>query len=774
MIKTYKMPKLSQEQQKILDDLKNGKKVITEALAGTGKTTVLIQAILQHLKLSCDSLIIMLSYNNELVQTTRAIIDYFFDFEFSSRVLVSTYHGLLSSLSNSVVNNDLLFLEVLAKTDFSKLKNNWKFSKFSFIIVDETQDARDSYFDLFLQLLFNVSATPFDKIQILAVGNVWQILYDFYAVNRADARFLTCMPDIIQDNKWIVNKLSVSYRSTKPMANFINALFPERFTIPRPNPENKYEKYVTILITDIYHQVANKYVLPLAQRKKNGGLMIIFPSLNSKSPAVKIVDCLVQNGLNVHVARSGCLTDGSGNSDNYSTSKNKILVKTRHGTKGLEEDDVVAFTMENLFLQPHKLTNADYVEFTRAKQELYIVLDIRNISQKHIENFIKRTQLKQSDLRIIIDGTLKQNDDDNDNDNNDNNNDKQKQKEGPRDFTTPTLFSFIDVTHLQKLLNMITISVEQVPITSFIENKHNDDNDHEHLTKSMLNSYFHQMNITFDQGTTYINISQICGVAITLALEYTVTREIPLCIRKMQIATSNTNKNVDILKNKILKQQLELCMSQLTTFNIKETDYSPSFVFARFKIFAHMAALLDSFTGYGEKLSLIKNYDFIDKPQVFERYKALFESLLKIISHHKIEEKDLIWYREDVGRFKYDNQSVKIIAKPTIISKCGLLLIDIIHSPSVSHEHHLSALMSAQIAGNANTQVFIINIGDGSIEKSKLNIIQNKTNEQISMQFISAALSFKLYKEDPMTDRNFIKKYRNNIAKIFAANKIIK
>ena len=66
------LPTPSQEQQLILDDLfVFGKNVTVDAVAGTGKTTTILCALLYALKRDPHSKMAQLSYNKELVKSMR-------------------------------------------------------------------------------------------------------------------------------------------------------------------------------------------------------------------------------------------------------------------------------------------------------------------------------------------------------------------------------------------------------------------------------------------------------------------------------------------------------------------------------------------------------------------------------------------------------------------------------------------------------------------------------------------------------------------------------
>ncbi len=766
------LPKPSPEQRKILDYVANGYNVIVEALAGAGKTTLLLQMLLEN----PGKRGFMISYNRGLVDETNAMITKIeteTKSDIRSRILVVTYHSLLSMIANKVVDDDLLFLLAMLETDFLTTRENWKHCNFDFVVVDEGQDMRNSYFGFFMNLIIHCCLSP-SKVQIIAVGDAIQLLYDFYAINRADSRFLTCLDQLLvgtSTREWKHASLTTSYRSTGPMAKFINALFKHRTTIPKPlsEEERKKESPVCLIVCDLYKDVPG--VIASHIKPNDDSVLILCSSLNEKSPAVGIVDLLVSKGLNVHVARSGNLSDGGSSHINQSTTQNKILLKTICGAKGLEADKVFALMQNNPFEYYKKpLTNKDYVELTRAKKELFSFIDYRNVTIYQIEKFIKdNPNLRQKDVRIIVMRDLKEGgakDDEKEDGTN------QKEEKQQTNFTSNTLFSFIDVTHLQSLLKLIQVSEIQPRLSHLCDQPTEQDS----LKAKQMEGYFHQMNVTYDQGLTYINVTNICGLALTMALEYTVTKCTPLLAHKMYY-TCLSKQNDD--KYNHLRRQLESTIQELR--NSPSSQDAVTDTLSRFKIFAKMGALFDAFSGYSEKLHSLRNYDFINKPSIFERYRALFGSLLLILSKHEVKINELVWYREETGRFKYDDKSITINVKPTIITKTGNLLIDIVHAPSISHEHHLSALIAAQIAGDTRTNVYILNIGDGSIECSKLHLLDQepknketttedletileaqhfvKKNNQESMNFISSAITFKLCKDESPDDGSFVKTF---------------
>ncbi len=743
------LPTPSVEQQIILNSIKDGKNIIVEALAGSGKTTLILHTIVSN----PEKKGFMISYNRGLVDQTNTVIgdlEHATGTDIRSRITVVTYHSLLSMICNKVIDDDLLFLVALTTTDFSLKRASLKFKDFDFMIIDECQDMRGSYFTLVINVIVQLCILPKD-LQMLVVGDTIQLLYNFYAINRADSRFLTCMDQLLvgtTQRQWEHKTLTTSYRSTQPIANFINSLFKQRITIPKPASieERQKEAHVTIYILDLYKDCP-MVILPHIQRSNlsNRSSLIICSSLNERSPAVGIVDLLVMNNIDVHVARSGKLSDNGSSHMNQSTTQNKVLMKTKHGVKGLEADDVHTVCNVNVFDYYNKpLENAEYVAFSRARKQFFLYIDYRNVNEYQLQKYLQdNNQLTQKDLRIIQLRDIKPNEVQAKAE------DEQKVEEQKQqtNFTSNTLFSFIDVSHLQFLLKMLEQTEIQAPLTARLNEPNDNDNDEEQdeLKAKQMEGYFHQMNVTFDHGKTYINVTNICGIAITMALEYTITKCIPVQIHNMMMACLARKSDE---KCQSMRKRLELVIRNLRQNNNSATDA----VLSQFKLFAEMGTLLDAYTGYCEKLNSLKNFDFINTSPIFERYRVLHESLSLIIGKHNIAIADLIWYKKDIGRFKYDDKSIMIVVEPTLVSKCGSLLIDVVHTPCISHEHHLSALVAAQVIGNAHTSVYVVNIGDGNIQKSQLN---SHTNED-SMNFISQAITFKLCKEDNPDDANFI------------------
>ncbi len=805
---------LSEEQLECIEWFKKGWNLKVTALAGSGKSTLALCAI-ENIEQSKK--VLLISYNRKLVDNTNEKLQQM-GRSFYNRVFVTTYHGLLGSLASKVVENEVVFDNTMATLDFASKKHTWRFADFDILMVDEVQDMRPGFLRLLKMMILDVCHRP-EQLQLFGVGDTMQLLYAFYAVNPADARFLTLFHILFARPSlrgWKECTLSISYRMTSPMAKLLNNLIPSRLTIPRPkklpitlpitlpilnpnpnqNEEEGDEPCVTWIIADLYKDSAS-IIAPIAARER-GKLLVLCNSLNERSPAVGIVDALVEQNIPVHVSRSGMLSEGSNSNQHQSVTKNKVCFNTKHGSKGCEQEVVVALINANLI--DGEIENPDYVALTRAKRKLYIIQNFRKITQIELDQFMRTHDFQQRDLRIIVMRELKMggnNDpsmsyskktkgDDVEAEVEEEEAENKNGKKTQTVFSAQSLFSFIDVAHLQVLLNSIQVSVVQAPIVDVVMMS---DEECAKLRFSMLQGYFHNMNVTFDQGQTYFNMTTICGIALTLALEFATTSMVPTLANRLLMRCSSRSEDKYIF----MKNQMQYAIASLMHQDHEsenEVD-KEQVLFKKFKIFAQMATLIDAFYGYGEKLMSIKNYDFIDNAGIYERFRALSSSLTKIITKHNISTKALVWHREEIGRFKFDDKSIRIMAKPTVSSKCGLIVIDILHSPQINDDDHLTGITAAQIIGNQHTTAYQINIGDGAIhhvtlllvkQPGKTDLLPTEVKEAMmngvvdmddiatiqesvqtpiapseSLDFITQAITFKLYEEKPSEDAEFIR-----------------
>ena len=162
---THSFP-LSAEQQNFISIAQTGKNVLVDACIGSGKTTAI-----QRL---CDDLpkskrILYLTYNRLLKIDARSRIA-------SANTAVTNYHGFAyGTLKRIGINpgiSDLIQAFIEAKPPFPP---------YDVLIIDEYQDIEQEFADM-LEII--KAASP--QIQIIAVGDMQQKIYDKTTLNAAD------------------------------------------------------------------------------------------------------------------------------------------------------------------------------------------------------------------------------------------------------------------------------------------------------------------------------------------------------------------------------------------------------------------------------------------------------------------------------------------------------------------------------------------------------------------------------------------------------------
>ncbi len=200
---------LSIEQQYILDEVKTGANVIVDAVAGTGKTT-LIMAIAKELS---NKQILQITYNKSLKFEVRDKIK---EAELTN-LNVHTYHSLAVChyAPTAHVDNELNKI-IDANTPLVG-----KINPIDIIVIDEAQDMTLLYFQLIVKFIKDVGKS----IQLLVLGDYMQGLYEF---KGSDIRFLTLAQDIwiqhpyLQTMKFKQCTMKTSYRITNQMCSFVN------------------------------------------------------------------------------------------------------------------------------------------------------------------------------------------------------------------------------------------------------------------------------------------------------------------------------------------------------------------------------------------------------------------------------------------------------------------------------------------------------------------------------------------------------------------------
>ena len=378
----------SEEQQKIIDALKNKQNVIVNAVAGSGKTTT----ILGIAKQMPDIKILQITYNKALKLEVEEKIKQ----QKLKNIKIYTYHGLCCGCYDHEARSDDKIIEIL-KND-NKLKPRKTPIQYSIVVIDEAQDMCNIYFKLVYKFLKDINY----KVNLLILGDNLQGIYEF---KGADSRYLTLADKIfISHNPFVKLTLNTSYRLTQTIARFINeVMMDKRISINAPKIGDPI-KYFKINTNDA-NEIGDiaKIVINLI---KDGEALaddffILAPSIKNMKPLKYLENYLVRNNIQcfVPISEDTQLKD--------KIIKNKIVFTTFHQSKGRERPYCIIIGFDNSYFSYYDkesdfnvCPNTLYVAASRASKQLILIEDIYN----NTCSFIKMPYLVDGGIGVNKDG----------------------------------------------------------------------------------------------------------------------------------------------------------------------------------------------------------------------------------------------------------------------------------------------------------------------------------------------------------------------------------
>ncbi len=377
---------ISDEQALIVSTVKDGFNVSVNAVAGAGKTTT----ILFIAKMMRPKKVLVITYNRRIMDETKETIQKWG----LDNIEIRTYHSLSSSLY------------VYSKTDAgiieavqSDMKSRRQL-RYDAIIVDECQDCMYLYFKFVIKVLSQNSKNA----QIVFLGDFKQNIYKF---KGTDSRFLTLANKIINNGiEWKNLKLSVSYRLTPAVAAMINACFLREEVIVGGNTRHKNIKPEYHMINMFNEKLLMEWVVDFKNMIEENGysydeVFILASSITQRGNVMTSIRNPITRLENALVA-SGIKCNAVTNDDeqlNEKTMKNKLVLSTIHGAKGLERKVVILFGVEDFYYNlgcnkndpRRECPNKIYVGLTRSLEKLIIV---HNTSSNYMP-FIDKDRLSE-------------------------------------------------------------------------------------------------------------------------------------------------------------------------------------------------------------------------------------------------------------------------------------------------------------------------------------------------------------------------------------------
>lgn len=376
------IPKISEEQNNIIDKLKDNN-VIVDSVAGSGKTTTNLYIA----KYFGEKNILLLTYNSKLKIETREKVKLL---EIKN-LETHSFHSFCVKYYDNECYTDTKVKHIIV----NDIKNKGNIS-YDLIILDEAQDITKLFYELICKI--NKDNKKIAKICIL--GDKYQSIYDF---NNADERYIIYGDELFNFNNLFWNRctLSVSFRVTDKIADFINNCMLGTNRI-KAN-KNSISKPTYIICNVFPDKYDIKSYKPYVEIKKylNLGykpeeIFILAPSLKSLQCPVRLFENYLKSNepdIPIYVPSS----DDEKLDD--SVIKNKLIFSTFHQAKGLERKIVIIFGFDNGYFKYYKQNqntlicpNELYVATTRASNQLIMIHHYSNdylpfINQKKLNEY---------------------------------------------------------------------------------------------------------------------------------------------------------------------------------------------------------------------------------------------------------------------------------------------------------------------------------------------------------------------------------------------------
>lgn len=399
------LPEKSIEQCLIISSIKTNN-IIVDAVAGSGKTTTILHISREY----PNKNILLLTYNKRLKLETKRKIK-LLDLK---NIEACSYHSFAVRYYGSKCHNDFGIIELIKK----ELTTYKKFN-YDIIILDESQDISKLYYEFICKIILNNNK----DFKICLLGDQYQSIFKF---NGADERFIIYGDKLfnLNINTWDLLNLSISYRITNQMADFINncLLGYKRLNSIKNNERVRY--IICDCFSDEY--LINQKNRPLEELLfylnlyNYNDIFILAPSVkSSKSPIRILANIISEMGIPIFVPNND---DEELDEDIL---KGKIVFSTFHQVKGLERKVVIIFNFDDSYIKYYnkdcdciKCPNEIYVSLTRASECLTLLHHYSNnylpflntkILKKYVyfennENiYIKKSkELKNKEMNVYV------------------------------------------------------------------------------------------------------------------------------------------------------------------------------------------------------------------------------------------------------------------------------------------------------------------------------------------------------------------------------------
>ena len=377
------MLSLSEEQQTILNYIKQGYNIKVDAVAGSGKSTT----VLSIAKENPDKKVLQLTYNSSL----RAEIKEKVRIHELKNLTIHTYHSLAVKYYLSTAYTDTGIRYIL----YNELPVSQPIPKYDIIVIDEAQDMTLIYYKLVIKFIRDMIVGSDHKIQIVILGDVKQGLYEF---KGSDIRFLSLADKIWESSPYLKTPefksctMRMSYRITNQICYFMNhvMLGENRLDACR---DGEPVKYIRNSLLNIEKCIIWEIQQLLAKGRKPSEIFILGGSVKGPNSNIrKIENALVSQGIPCYVPMIE-----SADKIEDKVIDGKVVFSTFHCVKGRQRPFVFIIGFDDNYfnyyartLPKDKCPNTLYVGGTRASEALYL-LEFDQYSTDRPLEFLRKT-----------------------------------------------------------------------------------------------------------------------------------------------------------------------------------------------------------------------------------------------------------------------------------------------------------------------------------------------------------------------------------------------
>jgi hypothetical protein len=379
--------KLSDEQRVILKNVQDGKNVVVNAVAGSGKSTT----ILSIAKYMPHKKFVQITYNAMLRKEFREKINA----QNIKNVEVHTYHSLANKYFLSTAHTDIHLRQII--------RNNpppiHELPTCDIVVLDEVQDCSLLYYQFVIYFIKTLCKTD---IQLLLLGDYMQKIYEF---KGADCRFLTKSDEIwggfskLSSNEFVNCSLGTSYRITHQISDFINNVMIGEHRISA-NKSGEPVMYIRNSRSNI-----EKVIVYTIKKLLDGGvepsdIFILGASVRGVNSNIRrIENALVESNIPCHVPMLET------REIDERVISGKVTFSTFHACKGRQRKHVFVVGFDQSYFSIYargidstKCPNTLYVAATRAIDRLYLLEIDQHATDKPLD-FLKMThhEMKERD-----------------------------------------------------------------------------------------------------------------------------------------------------------------------------------------------------------------------------------------------------------------------------------------------------------------------------------------------------------------------------------------